>query len=231
MENAIWLATVQADGQRYERLAIRTHFIQAGEDYTELFRRYVLPAYRPGDLVAVSEKAAALCQGRVVRREDVRVGVLARLLAKTVQRTPAGPGAGVPEKMQFAIDLCGRGRVLWAALRAALDKLRGVRGTFYRLLDPEVKGLDGFYGGDIPEYAHLGVRVPEDPAGLCDELYRDTGILSFIVDANDLGQELLGAAEAVELDKTALLALVADNPAGQDRRLTPFVICRRAQTA
>lgn len=222
------LAPASSAGQVYQRIAIQTHFVRPGEDYTELFHRYVLPLYRRGDLVIVSEKVAALCQGRVVYREEIRVTALARFLAHMVEQTPAGPGMGVPEKMQFAIDLCGAGRVLWAAVRAGIDKLRGKRGTFYRLLSPEVRGLDGFYGEDIPEYADMGVRLPEAPDELCRALYQETGVLSFIVDANDLGAELLGAADGTGLRREELLELARDNPAGQDRRLTPFVLCRPA---
>ena len=124
---------ITVEGRRYLRHGIRTHFVGVGEDYLSLFRRYVAPVYQPGDDVAVSEKVAALCQGRVVRREEVRVTTLARLLARCVHQTPAGPGMGLPVKMQFALDQEGRGKVLWAALRAGVDKLRGIHGTFYRL--------------------------------------------------------------------------------------------------
>ena len=74
---------ITVDGRRYLRHGIRTHFVGVGEDYLSLFRRYVAPVYQPGDCVAVSEKVAALCQGRVVRREEIRVTPLARLLART----------------------------------------------------------------------------------------------------------------------------------------------------
>ena len=171
---------ITVEGRRYLRHGIRTHFVGVGEDYLSLFRRYVAPVYQPGDCVAVSEKVAALCQGRVVRREEVRVTPLARLLARCVHQTPAGPGMGLPVKMQFALDQEGRGKVLWAALRAGVDKLRGIHGTFYRLLGPEVRGLDGFYGEDIPAYADLGIRIPHRPDRLCDQVYQETGILSYI---------------------------------------------------
>ena len=130
---------IEVAGERYLRHGIRTHFVEVGEDYLDLFRRYVVPVYRPGDWVAVSEKVAALCQGRVIHRQEIQVTWLARLLAKCVRQTPAGPGMGLPVKMQFALDQEGRARVLWAALRAGLDKLRGIHGTFYRLLGPEVR--------------------------------------------------------------------------------------------
>ena len=134
---------IEVAGERYLRHGIRTHFVEVGEDYLDLFRRYVVPVYRPGDWVAVSEKVAALCQGRVIHRQEIQVTWLARLLAKCVRQTPAGPGMGLPVKMQFALDQEGRARVLWAALRAGVDKLRGIHGTFYRLLGPEVRVVVG----------------------------------------------------------------------------------------
>lgn len=218
---------VWVEGAFYLRHAIQTHFVGVGEDYLALIRRYVLPVCQEGDLLAVSEKVAALCQGRVIRREEVRVTWLARLLARGVHQTEAGPGMGLPIKMQVALDLCGRPKILWAAARGLLDKCRGVKGTFYRLLGPEVRGLDGFYGREIPEYEDLGIRIPADPAGFCDRVYRQTGVKSFLVDANDLGVEILGQAAVIEERPEILAALMRDNPAGQSRQLTPFILIRR----
>ena len=128
--------------------------------------------------------------------------------------------------MQFAINVCGLPKILWAAFRAAIDKLRGVHGTFYRIAGLEVSGLDGFYGEDIPEYEHMGVRIPENPAGVCDEIYEKTGIVSMIVDANDLNVEMLGHCSQLKESDGELLELIRDNPAGQDRQLTPFILIR-----
>ena len=36
----------------YDRGAIQTHFVEIGEDYVELVRRYVLPLYREGDILS-----------------------------------------------------------------------------------------------------------------------------------------------------------------------------------
>lgn len=220
--------TIQVDGQAYIRHAIRTHFVTQGEDYLSLIRSYVLPLYRPGDLLAISEKVIALCQGRVVREEDLHPGLLARLLVHFVHRTPAGPGVGNLYKMQFAIDTCGPVRVVWAALRAGIDKLRGIHGTFYRLTGREVAGLDGFYGKEIAEYAHIGIRIPSDPNQVCRRIYQDTGIPSVIVDANALNVELLGKAPVLTQPDAFLTALLRDNPAGQCRQLTPFILIRPA---
>ena len=97
-------------------------------------------------------------------------------------RTKAGPGAGVPYKMQFAINQCGAPKILWAAFRAAIDKLRGVHGTFYKIAGDEVYGLDGFFGHDIEEYAEMGIRIPADPDGVCNKVFQETGVVSMIVE-------------------------------------------------
>ena len=219
--------TVQVDGRTYARHAIVTHFVQVGESYIDLFEKYVKPIYQPGDILSVSEKVVALCQGRVVMEDQVKPGFWAKLLSRFVHQTSAGPGMGLPVKMQFAINYCGLGKVLWAAVCAGFDKLRGVHGTFYNMLDGEVRGLDGFYGRDIPEYEHMGVRIPSEPEKVCDEVYEKTGIVMMIVDANDLSVELLGkGGQLRDWSEDKLLALIADNPAGQDRQLTPFILIR-----
>ena len=221
--------TIQAGGKTYARHAIQTHFVQVGESYIDLMERYVLPVYQQGDILSMSEKVIALCQGRVVTEEQVKPGFWAKFLCRFVHQTSAGPGMGLPVKMQFAINVCGLPKVIWAAFRAAIDKLRGIKGTFYEILGPEVTGLDGFFGRDIPEYEHMGVRIPENPAGVCDEIYEKTGILSMIVDANDLNVDMMGHCSKLDWSDEALLDLIRDNPAGQDRELTPFILIRPVQ--
>ena len=221
--------TIRAMGATWARHAIETHFVQVGESYLDLMERYVLPVYQPGDILSMSEKVIAMFQKRIVTEDEVKPGFWAKLLSRFVHQTAAGPGMGLPVKMQFAINVCGLPKVLWAAFRAAIDKLRGVKGTFYHILGQEVSGLDGFYGHEIPEYAHMGVRIPENPAGVCDEIYEKTGIVSMIVDANDLNVEMLGHCSQLKQSDSELLELIADNPAGQDRQLTPFILIRRVE--
>lgn len=222
---------IQVGDRLFDRHAIQTRFVNLGDDYVELVREYVLPIYQPGDILSSSEKIIALCQNRVVREEEVRPSLLAKILCKFVHQTAAGPGAGVPYKMQFAINHCGAFKVLWAAFRAALDKLRGVKGTFYRITGPEVAGLDGFYGHDIEEYARMGIRIPENPDGVCDEIYEKTGVVTMIVDANALAQEVLGKASVLGEDIKTLEGMIKDNPAGQEKQLTPFILIREVKVA
>lgn len=215
--------------RQFDRHAIKTHFVNLGDDYIQLVQDYVLPYYQPGDILSSSEKIIALCQNRVVHEDEVKPSLLAKILCKFVHQTAAGPGAGVPQKMQFAINHCGALKVLWAAFRAALDKLRGVKGTFYRITGPEVAGLDGFYGHDIEEYAHMGIRIPENPDKVCDEIYEKTGVVAMIVDANAISQEVLGKASALQEEIATLEKIIGDNPAGQEKQLTPFILIREVK--
>ena len=218
---------IEVNGKRYARHAIATHFVEVGESYIDLIERYVKPVYQPGDILSSSEKVIALCQKRVVTEEDCKPGFWAKVLSKCVHQTSAGPGMGLPTKMQFAINLCGLPKVIFAAACAAVGKVFGKKGVFYDMLGEEVTGLDGFYGEDIPAYAHIGVRVPENPAGVCDEVEEKTGVVMMIVDANDLNVALLGKGKALESwSDNDLLGLIRDNPAGQGKQLTPFILIR-----
>ena len=73
----------------------------------------------------------------------------------------------------------------------------------------------------------IGIRIPSKPDKVCDEVYLKTGIVMMVVDANDLTVELLGKSEQLQnWPDSQLLALIVDNPAGQDRQLTPFILIR-----
>ena len=65
---------ITVNGVTYMCHAIKTHFVQQGEDYIEIFKKYVSPLYEEGDIVSSSEKIIALCQNRVVRRDELKIG-------------------------------------------------------------------------------------------------------------------------------------------------------------
>ena len=217
---------IEVAGRRYARCAIKTHFVQVGESYIDLVRTYVSPLAQPGDIVSSSEKIIALCQGRVVYKKDMHVGALARFLSRFASTSTAGIGVNSPYKMQFAIDEAGAVRVIWASVCAGVGKLFGRRGVFYEMVGQEVSGLDGFYDHEFTEYGDFGIRIPADPDGVCDEVERACGVQMMIVDANDLNVEILGHAQSIDLDDETLKELIADNPAGQSRELTPFILIR-----
>ena len=103
---------IAANGNIFLRLPVRTRFITIGDDLAQILREYALPQLQSGDLLCISEKVVSLCQRRVIPREDIHPGFWANLLCRFVHRTPAGPGAGTPHKMQLCIMQCTLPRVL-----------------------------------------------------------------------------------------------------------------------
>lgn len=218
---------ITVNGTTYMRHAIKTHFVKQGEDYIEIFKKYVAPIYEEGDIVSSSEKIIALCQNRVVKREELKIGFWAKFLSKFASTTSAGIGVGETIKMQYAISKAGLPKVLWASIAGGICKLFGKRGVFYEIVGQEVSGLDGFYDHVWKEYGDIGIENPENPSGVCDEIKEKLGMSCMIVDANDLGQELLGYSSDITLSEEELIALVGDNPCGQGRETTPIILIRK----
>jgi F420-0:gamma-glutamyl ligase-like protein len=218
---------IEVNDEIYMRHAIQTHFVQQNEDYIEIFRKYVLPLYEEGDIVSCSEKIIALCQGRIVKREDIHIGFFAKLLSKFASHPDTGVGVGETIKMQYAIDKVGLLKVLYASVASAVTKLFGKKGVFYEIVGQEVSGLDGFYDHVWAEYGDVGIEMPSNPRAVCNEIYEKLGIMTMIVDANDLGQELLGYSDVISLSEKELLGLIKDNPAGQGRQQTPLILIRK----
>ena len=219
---------IDVNGEKYLRHAIKTHYIQLGESYIDIIEKYVKPIYEEGDILSISEKIISLCQKRVVYKKDMKVSALAKFLSKFAMRSDAGVGVDNPYKMQFAIDLCGRLKVIWAAIAGGVCKLFGKKGTFYKIVGPEISGLDGFYGNVFSDYAEFGIRIPENSTGVCNEIYEKLGIKAMIVDANDFNVEILGRSDSIEESEDTLKKMIKDNPAGQVKTLTPLVLIRKA---
>lgn len=219
---------IMVDGERYLRYAIKTHYVQIGEDYIELVKQYVQEHYQEGDILSISEKIISLCQKRIVYKKDMKVSRLAKFLSRFAMKTDAGIGVDSPYKMQFAINLCGRVKVIFAAICAGIGKLFGKKGIFYSMVGIEVTGLDGFYGKVFPEYNEFGIRIPENPDGVCNEIEEKLGVKAMIVDANDFDRIILGKSDGIKQSNEFLGKLIEDNPAGQSKELTPFVLIRKA---
>lgn len=210
----------------YERYAIGTHFVSIGESYLELLEKYVAPVYQEGDMISISEKIISLCQRRVIYKSDMHLSFLAKFLCRFASHSSAGIGVDSVWKMQFAIDHCGAPKILLAAFCGAVGKLFGKRGVFYDIAGPEVKGLDGFYDSAYPVYGNFGIRLPENPRGVCNEIYEKTGIRATIVDVNDYTCDILGISDAILLDAAQMTEILRDNPSGQSTQQTPIVLIR-----
>lgn len=215
---------ITVNGKFYKRKAIKTHFIGQGESYIDIIEKYVSPNYQPGDLISISEKIIALCQNRIVRREDIRIGFFARFLSKFASHPTTGVGVGETIKMQYAINKAGLPKVIFAAIASAITKLFGKKGVFYEIVGNDVAGLDGFYDHVWAEYRDIGIEMPENPTGVCNEIKNKLNFSCMIVDANDLGQEILGLSDDLKGREDELMEFIKDNPAGQDQQLTPIIL-------
>lgn len=222
---------ITAMGKKFNRYPIKTHYVQVGKDnYIDLVKKYVLPNYREGDIVSMSEKVISICEGRVVYKKDVKVGALAKFLCRYVHGdVVVGLHLAIPEKMQVAIDQVGAPRILLAAACAAITRPFGKHGVFYEVAGRQAAGVDGFESDGFEDYMEMAILCPDDSDAVCEKIYAETGVQSIIVDANDLGVEILGKAKSISYSEEELKSLIRDNPACQEAECTPFVIIRNAE--
>jgi hypothetical protein len=228
-------AMVGADGSVYVRLPVRTRNVWPGDQLAEVVTEGVLHCgvwLCAGDVVIVAEKIVAIGQGRCMPVEQVTVRPLARLLARFVRRTPAGISLGLPEAFELAARQAGLARILAGSLAAALTRPFGVRGLFYEITGWEVAAIDSPDPDGLPPSDRCVKLAPRDPERASVELARHLSeqlsarIETAVVDANDIGAEVLGASAGV--DRRLLISLLRDNPLGQDTQQTPVGIVRRA---
>lgn len=221
---------INVNGKIYLRHAIKTKFIKPGEDYIEIFRKYVSPIYEKGDIISSSEKIIALCQNRVIKREDIKIGILAKFLSKFAsKKNRGGYGVGKAINMQYAIDKVGILKVLLASICSGITKIFGIKGVFYKIVGQEVTGLDGFYDGAWKEYKDIGIEIPKNSTKVCNEIKEKLGISCMIVDSNDFGQEILGKSDDIKQSMQELKQIIKDNPAGQGKQQTPLILIRKYQ--
>lgn len=229
-------AVADTDRRVYARAPLRSRVLVPGDDLLAAVRAALeVPAaagegIRPGDVVAVSEKVVAITQGRSRPVAEIHASPLARVLSRFVRRTPIGIGLGIPATMQLAIDEVGAPRIVVAAMAAAVTRPLRLRGVFYRIAGRSVAAIDGPTPHTMPPYNTHAKRAPADPAGvarnLAEALSADTGgpVGVAVVDGNDLGIQVLGASG--DVDTATLVGLLRDNPLGQQRQSTPFLLVR-----
>ena len=219
--------TIETSFGKFDRGAIKTHFVQIGEDYCDLVRKYVLPVYEEGDILSVAEKIISLCQKNIIYKKDMHLSGLAKFLSKFASHSTAGIGVDNPWKMQFAIDHCGALKIIWASIAGGVGKLFGKKGIFYNIAGPEVAGLDGFYTASFQVYGDFCMMLPKDPNGVCRRIKEETGVTCMLVDANDFERDILGKSPDLTLTDEQCTELIRDNPTGNSTQLTPFIIIRK----
>lgn len=216
------------DGVRYLRIPIKTKLVMRDDDITDVVTTFAADRLEDGDILFVTEKIVAITQGRSFPTESIEPRKLATWLSSRVTKTPNGIGLGLPQTMEMALRECGTPRILLAAGVAAVTKLFGRRGDFYRVAGPKARGIDGPTSGTIPPYNSHVVLAPDRPAQVARQLRGALGkkVEVLIVDMNDLGGNVLGST----MDRASTRSmerLLLDNPLGQGHEGTPMGIIRR----
>lgn len=105
------------DDKVYLRHAIKTKFVTPNDNYIDVIREYVSEIYEKGDIISISEKIISICQNRIIRREDIKIGIWAKFLSKfACQKNKGGYGVGMAINMQYAINKVGLLRVILASV-------------------------------------------------------------------------------------------------------------------
>ncbi|MEW5762571.1 MAG: coenzyme F420-0:L-glutamate ligase [Bacillota bacterium] len=205
------------------KIPIRTHVITPADDIVEVVKRYAGEVASPGDVVAVAESAVAISQGRAVPSAKVRYGRLAAFLCRFAGKEGS---LATPQAMQLAIQEVGVGRILAGCVAAALGRLVGRRGDFYRVAGRHLALIDDV-AGTMCSYEGFIVLGPRDPERVAEAIKEATGLDVAITDVNDARRvDIIGATAGV--DRKLVEEALLDNPFGNDDQQTPIVVLKKA---
>lgn len=216
---------ITVNGRVYQRFPIQTHTVLSSDTIPAIVDTYARPHVQPGDMLFISERIVAITQGRAFPIKDIHPSRLANFLVRFVHKSPYGIGLGSPWTMELAIREAGALRIILGAIVAAITKPFGLKGMFYRVVGKNINAIDGPCDYTLPpynEYAKLGPKNPDKVArSLRDQLHCEV----IIIDANDLGVNILGKSDRT-LEDSFLESLFKDNPLGQSTERTPMAIVR-----
>lgn len=217
---------IEIDGKRFARYPVKTKLITPEDkDISVIVRQYAQELLLPDDIVFVSEKAVAVTQGRSYHLDSIKPSKMAIFLSKYVTKTPIGIGLGSPQTMQLAIEEVGILRILFSAFFGAIFKALGVKGVFYILAGDKARSIDGAVPYAIPPYNKYVSKGPVNPDKVAKEISEKLGgVKVAIVDANDIGVNILGVTSG--LDRKFVARAIKDNPLGQTDECTPVGIIR-----
>ena len=219
---------IEVDGVRYQRIPIRTKLVMPEDSIDEIVLEGAEGRLQPGDIFVVTEKIVAITQGRSFPIDSIKPRRLARFLSRFVTRKTSGIGLRMPETMEMALRECGTPRILFAAMVAAVTKLFGRKGDFYRIAGYRARSIDGPTSYTIPPYNEAVVLGPLEPKKVAAHFREITGAIAevAVIDINDIGGNILGSTLSKDEEKL-LVQIMRDNPLGQKHQSTPLAIIRR----
>ncbi|MBN1327046.1 MAG: coenzyme F420-0:L-glutamate ligase [Candidatus Cloacimonetes bacterium] len=216
---------IEVNGRKYLRIPVKTPVLTAGDDMLEIIRNCTAGIIQKGDLITISESPLAITQGRAVPVDQIKVGLVAKILWRFVANVKYGIGLRSPTSMQCAVDEVGSFRILFAALVGALGKLIGRKGDFYLVAGMQSALIDAATTSPIPPYNNCVIKGPKNPAAEARRIKAALGNETAVMDINDIGGSwMIGGSEGI--NKGFMELVMRDNPQGQGDELTPICLIR-----
>ncbi|OGG50611.1 F420-0--gamma-glutamyl ligase [Candidatus Kaiserbacteria bacterium RIFCSPHIGHO2_01_FULL_54_36] len=217
---------ITVDAANWERIPVKTHIVTKDDQTADVVKKYAGPHLQSGDMLFISERIVAISQGRAWPIQDIKPSPLAKFLSKFVHKSPYGIGLRSLWTMELAIREAGAPRILMGAAAAALTRPFGMKGVFYRVVGKNINAIDGPCSYTLPPYNTYAKLGPAEPEKVARELAREIACEVVIVDANDLGVNVLGKSNESITDEFCK-AIFKDNPLGQSKEQTPLCIVRK----
>lgn len=210
----------------YRRFLVKTDLITEKMHIGKAVARYAGIHLKKGDCLVIAESVLAITQGRAVPVDEIKVGLLARVMWRFVGKVPYGIGLRSPTSMQCAIDETGAIRIIAAAAAGGVSKFFGKKGMFYMVAGKQAATVDAAFTSPVEPYTKCVIKGPLDPEGNARALASKFGVEVAVMDINDIGGSwVLGASEGI--DRERLSSAMKDNPMGQGAEMTPFCILRK----
>lgn len=202
---------------------IRTGILKPNDDIVEVISRFAGKYLTKGTVVAISETALAVTQGRLLRPEQVRPSLAAHLMSRLVSQSGS---MSSPYAFQVLMNEEGSLRVIAAFLLGGLARLfLRRRGDFYRFAGSQARLIDDVTGTLPPFDKHI-VLGPASPRAVVERIRRELGIEAVVVDANDLGNvDIVACSDGV--DKEQVREVFRSNPWGNANEQTPLLIIEK----
>ncbi len=209
----------------FVRQPIKTKILTSDDDIIEIVLQYTNGIRKKNDIIVLSESPVAITQGRAIREDKIKIGLLARLLWRGVKKTGYGIGLRSKTSMQCAIDECGHLRIIIAAIIGLLCKFIGKRGIFYKIAGKQAALIDAAHTSSVPPYDKTVIKGPLYANEICNKIKSITGNETAIMDINNIGGSwVIGKSSGI--DSELLEKIMMDNPQGQQSELTPICLVR-----
>lgn len=206
-------------------IPVRTKLITGKDNIEDLVDTFVRKFLQERDIVVIAESGLAISQGRAIPEDKIRVGIIAKLLWRYVEKVPYGVGLRSPESMQCAINEAGTLRILIAAFFSALTKPFGIKGIFYRIAGKKPAMIDAAHTTPIEPFDKCVILGPDKPDAVAQSLKARFGVEFAVMDVNDIGGSwVVGNSGGIPVRK--LQEIMKINPLGQGEEMTPICIVR-----